>query len=27
LGVSMTSLFTCAEIIGKEAAYDITQTR
>jgi all-trans-retinol 13,14-reductase len=26
LGVSMTSLFTCAEIIGKEAAYAITQT-
>jgi all-trans-retinol 13,14-reductase len=26
LGVSMTSLFTCAEILGKEAAYAITQT-
>lgn len=26
LGVSMTSLFTCAEIIGREAAYKITQT-
>lgn len=26
LGVSMTSLFTCAEILGKEAVYAITQT-
>lgn len=26
LGVSMTSLFTCAEIIGREAAYAITRT-
>jgi len=26
LGVSMTSLFTCAELIGREAAYEITRT-
>ena len=26
LGVSMTSLFTCAEILGKEAVYAITKT-
>ncbi len=27
LGVTMTSLFTVAEIIGKQAAYEITQTK
>lgn len=26
LGVTMTSLFTCAELIGREAAYQITRT-
>lgn len=27
LGVTMTSLFTCAELIGRETAYQITQTK
>ena len=27
LGVTMTSLFTVSELIGKQAAWEITQTR